>query len=437
MSDKPQLDLFSPVLEAYAASGDGALSNPQLYDRLSASLEVDKSFWDTKAPVGRAARLVSLPKRRVRWMQQSLKNLGLLERTGAHGVWRVTARGAEELAKNRPRDLAAAAPGQVLLGFSTKLGLALWAEARDVFTRIDEPVHLCLSSTPYPLQRARAYGNPDEREFSDWICWQLEPIVKLLAPGGNVVLNLSNDIFMPGSPERSLYLERALLDMQRSLGLHLMDRAIWTSPKPPGPTRWACVGHQQLVHAYEPCYVLTNDPSRTLADNRRVLRPHTDRHTQLLGRGGEQRHTSYGDGAHRLRPGSFSNQAAGTLPRNVLHYPHDVRENAKLRSDAAAHGLPPHGAMMPKALAKFFIEFLTVPGHLVADPFAGYHTTALAAEETGRRWITTERIGEYVAGGSLRFRDAHGFLANFEIGGHRDEDDAESSNERLGAPGMR
>jgi site-specific DNA-methyltransferase (cytosine-N4-specific) len=426
--DSRQPDLFEPLLEAYGSAQEGQLANHELYARLSAALDVDEAFWAAKEPVGRSQELICIPKRRVRWLQQTMKELGLLERTADRGVWRVTARGQEQLARNRPRDLTIAQPGTVLLGFSTKLGIALWANARDAFTRISEPVHLCLTSPPYPLQRARAYGNPQEREFSDWICYQLEPVVRLLAKGGSVVLNIGQDLFMPGSPERSLYLERAVLDLQQRLGLSLMDRIPWVSPKPPGPTRWACVGHQQLVHAYEPCLWFTNDPVNCFADNRRVLRPHSEQHLRLLARGGERRKVSYGDGAHRIRPGSFGNASEGTLPRNVLHYPHDVREQARLRKAAAAAGLPAHGAMMPRALARFFIEFLTLPGHLVADLFAGMATTAAAAEETGRRWVTTERVAEYVAGSALRFAGADDFVQGFEIWPHDDGRDASDSH---------
>lgn len=412
-----QAELFAPVLQAYGEAPTGELANPQLYERLSTTLGVEPSFWQREGPVGAAGQMVSLPKRRVRWLQQTMRQLGLLERGADRGVWRVTRRGKEQLASCRPRELTHATPGRVLLGFSTALGIALWAEARDVFSRLDEPLHLCLTSPPYPLQRARAYGNPGEREFSDWICWQLEPAVRQLAPGGSVVLNISNDIFMPGSPARSLYVERAVLDLHHRLGLQLMDRLIWENPvKPPGPTRWACVGRQQLVHTWEPCLWFTNSPAECFADNRRVLKPHSRDQARLIERGGDKRRVSYGDGAYRIRPGSFS-ASEGTIPRNLLRYAHTSAEVMQLRRAAAEQGLPAHSAMMPKALARFLIEFLTLPGHLVADLFGGWASTASAAEEAGRRWILSERIAEYIAGGSLRFRDRPGYRAGFELTG--------------------
>lgn len=415
MTSALQQDLFTPVLQAYASAPTGALANPKLYEELSGALGVEPEFWRTKAPVGAAGELVSLPKRRVRWLQQTLRQLGLLERTADRGVWKLTARGKAQIEASRPRDLTEAVPGRVLLGFSTKLGLALWAEARDVFARIDEPIHLVLTSPPYPLQRARAYGNPSEREFSDWLCWQLEPVVRLMAPGASLAINLSNDIFLSGSPARSIYLERTVLDLAQRLQLSLMDRLIWENPtKPPGPTRWACVGRQQLVHTWEPVLWFCNAPDHCFADNRRVLKPHSGRHADLVARGGERRRATYGDGAHRIRPGGFA-QSAGTIPRNILRFPHTSREVVELRRAAASQGLPPHGAMMPRGLARFLIQFLTEPGHLVADLFSGWMTTAIEAEEAGRRWIASEKVAEYLAGGSLRFRDKPGYEQGFSL----------------------
>src|SRR3546814_18329350 len=66
-------------------------------------------------------------------------------------------------------------------------------------------------------------------------------------------------------------------------------------------------------------------------------------------------------------------------------------------------GLPAHPARMPIALASKMIEFLSRPGEIVFDPFAGSGTTARAAENPGRHWITTEAAREYVEGSKIRF----------------------------------
>ena len=57
-------------------------------------------------------------------------------------------------------------------------------------------------------------------------------------------------------------------------------------------------------------------------------------------------------------------------------------------------------------LAEFFIKFLTEPGMLVLDPFAGSNTTGAAAEALGRRWFSIEPTEDYVQGSKGRFPKA-------------------------------
>ena len=61
---------------------------------------------------------------------------------------------------------------------------------------------------------------------------------------------------------------------------------------------------------------------------------------------------------------------------------------------------------MPIDLPKFFIEFLTDPGDLVLDPFAGSNTTGAAAEQLGRRWIAVESDVSYVNGSKGHFQSS-------------------------------
>jgi site-specific DNA-methyltransferase (cytosine-N4-specific) len=54
-------------------------------------------------------------------------------------------------------------------------------------------------------------------------------------------------------------------------------------------------------------------------------------------------------------------------------------------------------------LPEFFIEFLTDPGDIVLDIFAGSNTTGAAAERLGRRWIAFELEQKYLAASAFRF----------------------------------
>ena len=400
-----QLSIFT-VLDAY---GEGDQSNDEAYERLGSVCGIDPQQWQSHEAIGRSQRRHSTLKRRVRWYQQSLKRLGWLEPVaGRRGHWRATEEG-RKTKREREQLLEPSAAGIVQLGFSTELGIALWADCRDVFSRIDEPVHLVLTSPPYALARPRDYGNPGRDEYVDWLCSCLEPVVARLVPGGSLFLNVSNDIFEAGSPARSLYRERLVIALHERLGLHKMDEWIWHNPtKAPGPIQWASKERVQLNVAWEPIYWFTNDPRACFADNRRVLRAHTARHTQYIANGGSGSAAVFGDGANRRRTGAFGTPTAGAIPRNVLTVPHRCPSQTALRAWCKSQGIPVHSATMPLALAEHVVRFASSPGQLVADPFGGWGTTAVAAELNARRWIISERMRAHLFASRWRMHAMEG-----------------------------
>lgn len=396
-----QMDLFSSVLHAYANRDQGQATNREVYEKVGKQLKLSDKEMHARVPVGKSGGCHNLFHRKVRWYQQTLKAAGILERV-EDGLWGLTQRAG--------KDLNQIQAGVSVLGFSTDLGVAILGSCDSVFSRIDSPITLVLTSPPYPLRTARSYGNVDEAHYVDWVCKMLEPVVKNLVDGGSIALNISNDIFMPGSPERSMYCERLLLALYDRLGLRLMDRLIWENrSKPPGPFQYASKDRTQLNVVYEPIYWLTNNPHAVKSNNRRVLIEHTEKHLKLIHQGGEKRSVVNSDGAYYIRPGAYGNETEGRIPRNILSFGHRCAAQLAYKRAARAMGLPAHGAPMPLKLAEFLIQFLTEPGDLVVDTFAGSQTTADAAERLGRRWLTTDVMAEYVLGGSTRFEQRPGF----------------------------
>lgn len=389
-----QLHLFKSVLGVYLRNE--AVDNDSLYEALVEGGAVERSDLNRVEHIGQSRTKCRTTKRRVRWFQQTLKTLGLVERVPSkRGTWRATAKAKA--------DLTPAPPKVTLLGFSTEMGLALWGSC-DVFTQINEPIVLCLTSPPYALAKPRAYGNPSPQEFVDFLCRSLEPIVKNLVRGGTIALNLSNDLFETGLPSRALHLERLTIALCDRMDLRLVDRLIWNNPaKAPGPVQWASKSRMLLNVGWEPVYLFSNDPKASIADNRRVLQQHTERHLNLIRKGGEQRERVFSDGAYRLKVGSFGAETPGKIPKNVLTFGHRCGDQVRMRAAAAQAGLPPHGAPMPLRLARFLVEYLSRPGDLVVDQFAGSFTTCKAAEELGRRWIGCDLMLEHVLAARLRF----------------------------------
>lgn len=409
MTAPTQLSIFDAVREVYAQAGDSVISNEQMYTEVAHLTGLGAEDFAKVAPIGRAKSKRSPLKRAARWAQQTLKMQGLIERLeGQRGAWTVTGEGKVKLTRIERK--------RVLIAFSTKLGVALWGHCEDVFSGLQAPIDLCFTSPPYPLgARQRAYGNPAEHEYVDFICRALEPIVERMAETGSVCLNISNDIFVKGSPARSLYRERLVLAMYERLGLWKMDEWVWVSNKPPGPVMWASIKRQQLNVGYEVILWFAKNPKRVDADNRRVLQPHTRRHKQFVASGGVQREEDHSDGAYRKRLGAYSQPTAGKIPRNVIEQSNFCPGQRQYKAAARALGLPAHGASFPEALAHFAISYLTQPGQLVAEPFGGSLTTAVAAEALGRRWLASDIHAEYVRGGACRFEDADGFWLNPDL----------------------
>jgi len=406
-----QGELFAveEIASLYRSHADTPLTNAKLYNLISSKLGVSAEAMAITSPVGTSGEHHSLARRAVRWAQQTLKHLGIIERCeGERGVWQLT--------QSEKRGLNAAKPGVKMLGFRTDLGMAIWGPSGDIFKRLNVPVTLCFSSPPFPIKRGRAYGTYEEREIVDYLCSTLEPIIETMSEEASLVLNVSQDIFLHQSPARSTYVERLTLELCDRFGLHLMDRLVWENrSKAPGPIQWASRTRQQLNVAWEPVLWLAKNPLKCKANNNRVLQPHTSKHQQLLAAGGEQRTAIYGDGAYRLKPGSFSNQTAGTIPKNVISRGHRCAYGLEHRRISAALGLPAHGAPMPYSIPEFLIRFLTEEGDMVVDPWAGRNMTSLAAEQLGRTWMSGELMLQYIRTGAELFRGRSGFWLNPQI----------------------
>lgn len=388
-----QLNLFSAVSKTYLSNPNATITNDALYKTLEAALSVD---FNKKEAIGKDQTQHSTLKRKVRWYQQTLKQAGVIENVG-RGKWRLTNDAESKV-------LQPIAGSLMLLGFSTRLGAAVIASCEDFFSMTEVKIDLVFTSPPYPLASARRYGNPTEVEYVDWLCSTLEPVVKNLVDGGSICINVGNDIFMPKSPARSMYQERLVLALHDRLGLHKMDTFIWVGNKAPTPFAWASKQRVQLNAGYEPVYWFTNNPLTVRSNNQRVLHAHSDNHISFVTAGGQKTSVSQSDGAHRKRIGAYSEPTQGRIARNVQSVTMCAEDrNAAYRAFCDEHALPKHGASMPVNLAKFFIEFLTEEEDLVVDPFGGRLKTAMAAEQLNRRWLTTERIPEYVLGAAGGF----------------------------------
>ena len=136
---------------------------------------------------------------------------------------------------------------------------------------------------------------------------------------------------------------------------------------------------------------------------RKVLTPYSDRMRKLLKDPAKFFSPDKRPSGHDIGSG-FNTNNGGAIPSNLLSYPNTESNSLYLRL-CKRFGLPPHPARFPEALPEFFIKFLTDPGDLVVDIFAGSNTSGRTAERLGRRWLANDCDRAYVTGSALRFMD--------------------------------
>lgn len=134
MSNALELGLVKTIYEEFG----GNISNEELYERVAAKAGISSDVLNQLSEVGEAKTKHSLVKRKIRWYQQALKMMGVIERVD-RGVWKVV--------EPTKAGLHEADPDLCLLGFSTALGVGLWGDSRTAFSDgLGEPIHLVITS---------------------------------------------------------------------------------------------------------------------------------------------------------------------------------------------------------------------------------------------------------------------------------------------------
>ena len=203
----------------------------------------------------------------------------------------------------------------------------------------------------------------------------------------------------PRAPVRSLYHYRLLLALCDALGFHLCQEFFWYNPaKMPAPAEWVNVRRIRVKDSVE--YIFWLSPSEfPKADNSHVLRAYSKDMERLIKRGVKQTKRPSG---HNITP-KFSRDHGGSIPANVIQCGNN-ESNSQYIKTSKNQGKKIHPARFPAELPRFFIEFLTDPGDVVLDPFAGSNTTGAIAEQLGRRWIAIEKNRTYASDSELRFK---------------------------------
>jgi site-specific DNA-methyltransferase (cytosine-N4-specific) len=283
--------------------------------------------------------------------------------------------------------------------YTTPLGRAYHADAIDVLRSLPaDSVALVFTSPPFALRRKKAYGNVTAPEYVEWFWPFAQEIQRVLRPDGSFVFDLGG-AWNPGSGTRSLFPYELILRLGKLF--HLAQDFYWYNPsRLPTPAEWVTIQRTRVKDAVNTLWWLSKTETPQ-ADNRRVLRPYSRSMQRLLKDGYQpaKRPSQHDIGPH------FQRDNGGAIPPNILTVPNTRSYDLYIRRCKAA-GLPIHPARFPSEIPDFFIRFLTQERQLVVDPFAGSNMTGQVAQSLGRRWLSIEINGDYVAGSRLRFDEA-------------------------------
>ena len=286
--------------------------------------------------------------------------------------------------------------------------------------RLRGKVQLILTSPPYPLNRKKSYGNHTGPSYKRWFIGLAPLFAELLRPDGSIVIELGN-AWLPGRPVQALLHLESLLGFVRApdANLRLCQQFVCFNPsRLPSPAAWVTVKRLRATDSFTHLWWMAKSDFPK-ADNSRVLRPYSQDMLELLRRG------KYNNGRrpshHGISKEGFLRNNGGSIPQNVLEIealdperpprvPNVLRiantgSNDFFFRECRAREVTPHPARMPASLASFFVHFLTDPGDLVLDPFAGSNTTGFVSELAGRRWVAIEQEKTYVEQSRIRFRD--------------------------------
>jgi len=261
-----------------------------------------------------------------------------------------------------------------------------------------ESVNLVLTSPPFALRRKKSYGNVGADEYTDWFRPFAEQIHRILTNDGSFVLDLGGS-WTRGEPTRSLYHFELLLDLCKHSNLFkLAQEFYWFNPaKMPAPAEWVTIRRIRVKDSVNTIWWLAKS-SNPKASNRRVLTEYKDDMKRLFRVG-----YNYGP-----RPSEhyvsrvWNRDNNGAIPPNII-IKANTRSNDLYLKGCRKFGYDVNPARFVEAIPDFFVRFLTEPGDLVLDPFAGSNVVGKVAEQLRRKWIGIEINEDYVLGSAFRF----------------------------------
>ena len=289
--------------------------------------------------------------------------------------------------------------------YTTEYGAAYVGDSLELLAQLDSnSIDLVMTSPPFALQREKTYGNVEQEAYVNWLFVFCEQVYRVLKPHGSFVIDLGG-AYQSKRPVRSLHNYRILIKLCDELDFRLAEEFFWYNPsKLPSPIEWV---NKRKIRAKDSVNTIwwlskTDNPKANVSN---VLVPYSERMKKLLKNPEKYYQPKERPSGHDIGT-AFATNNGGAIPSNLLQIP-NTESSSRYIQLCKAVNVPSHPARFPQKLPLFFINFLTEPGDIVLDIFAGSNTTGAAAESVQRRWIAFEQNLSYLSASVFRFIDAN------------------------------
>lgn len=288
--------------------------------------------------------------------------------------------------------------------FKTEKGTLYLDDCREFVEKyIEMPNHkkanLIFTSPPFPLSRAKSYGNMTGDEYLKWFSDMAPLFSDILEDDGSIVIEIGN-AWEKGMPVNSTLPIETLLRFKEEGNLYLCQEFIYyNSSALPSPIEWVNKRRIRVKDSFTRIWWMSKTPYPK-ADNRQVLVPYSKKMKKLISK--KVYNAGKRPSEHVIGNSSFAVDNGGAIPPNVIIAANTAGKGPYFEY-CKRHGLIIHPARMPREIPEFFINFLTNEGDLVIDPFAGSNMTGAVAEQLNREWIAVEINQSYAEGSKGRF----------------------------------
>lgn len=246
-------------------------------------------------------------------------------------------------------------------------------------------VDLIITSPPYADQRKDTYGGVAPDKYVEWFLPITDELKRVLKQEGSFILNIKERVV---DGERHTYVLELILAMRKQ-GWLWTEEYVWHK-RNSYPGKWP----NRFRDAWERCLHFTRDKHFAMYQDavRVPMGDWSQSRLRNLSETDKRRDNSH------VQSG-FGKKIANWIGRD-LAYPDNVLH---LATECGNRG---HSAAFPVELPTWFIKLFTLPGDLVLDPFLGSGTTAVAAQQIGRRCIGIELNPDYFQVAQQRLESA-------------------------------